>query len=117
MHEKSILTLEYPKVLEKVAREAAFSASKTLVMELRPTSNLEEASRWLAYTSEANHLIDLHNNVSIQGARDIRLYLERASREGVLAPSELLEVQTTVKSSIFVAHLLEKLIETDFPLL
>lgn len=117
MHEKSILTLEYPKVLEKVAREAAFSASKTLVMELRPTSNLEEAQRRLAYTSEANHLIDLHNNASIQGARDIRIYLERAAREGVLAPGELLEVQETVKSSIFVAHLLEKLPETDFPLL
>lgn len=117
MHEKSISTLEYPKVLEKVAREAAFSASKTLVMELRPTPNLEEAQRRLAYTSEASHLIDLHNNVSIHGARDIRSYLERAAREGVLAPNELLEVQETVKSSLFIAHLLEKLPEENFPLL
>ena len=50
MHEKSILTLEYPKIMAKVAKEAAFSASKELVMELQPTPNLEEARRRLAYT-------------------------------------------------------------------
>lgn len=117
MHEKSILTLEYPKVLEKVAREAAFSASKTLVMELRPTPNLAEAQRRLAFTSEASRLIDLRNDAGVQGARDIRPYLERAALEGILHPSEFLEVLATVKSTIFVSHLLEKLDETDFPLM
>ena len=82
MHEKSILTLEYPKILAKVAKEAAFSASKALVMDLRPTPDLEEARRRLAFTSEASRLIDLRNDAGIQGARDIRLYLERAAREG-----------------------------------
>ncbi len=117
MHEKSILTLEYPKILEKVAREAAFSASKALVMDLQPSPDLEEARRRLAFTSEASHLIDLRNDVSIQGARDIRPYLERAAREGVLNPAELLEIQATIKSSLFVAHMLEKLDSSDFPLL
>lgn len=117
MHEKSIFTLEYPKVLEKVAREAAFSASKTLVRELLPTPNLQEAQRRQAYTSEANHLIDLRNDAGIQGARDIRPCLERAALEGVLSPSEFLDVQATVKSTIFVANMLEKLDEASFPLL
>ena len=117
MHEKSILTLEYPKVLEKVAREAAFSASKALVMELRPTPNLEEARRRLALTTEASRLIDLRNDAGIQGARDIRPYLERAAREGMLHPPELLDIQATVKSAIHVAHMLERLDETEFPLL
>ena len=117
MHEKSILTLEYPKVLEKVAREAAFSASKTLVMELRPTPDLQEARRRLAFTTEASRLIDLRNDASIQGARDIRPYLERAAREGVLNPPEFLDVQATVKSAMHVARMLEKLDGTEFPLL
>jgi DNA mismatch repair protein MutS2 len=117
MHEKSILTLEYPKVLEKVSREAAFSASKALVMELRPTPNLEEARRRLAFTTEASRLIDLRNDAGIQGARDIRPYLERAAREGMLHPSELLDIQATVKSAIHVAHMLERLDEMEFPLL
>ncbi|HEY1354108.1 MAG TPA: endonuclease MutS2 [Ktedonobacteraceae bacterium] len=117
MHEKSIFTLEYPRVLEKVAREAAFSASKALVMELRPTPDLEDARRRLAFTSEASRLIDARSDASIQGARDIRHTLERAAREGVLNPSELQEVQATVKSAIHVARMLERLDELIFPLL
>src|SRR5947209_7038298 len=117
MHEKSILTLEYPKILEKVAREAAFSASKELVMALQPTPNLQEARQRQAYTSEAYHLIDLRSDAGVQGARDIRHHLERAAREGVLTPEELLEVLATTQSAIHVARMLEKLDEEVFPLL
>src|SRR6266849_3747922 len=117
MHEKSILTLEYPKILEKVAKEAAFSASKVRVMELEPTPNLEEARRRLAYTTEAYQLIELRADAGVQGARDIRASLTRAAREGVLSPSELLEILATTQSAIYVAHLLGKLDAEDFPLL
>jgi DNA mismatch repair protein MutS2 len=117
MHEKSIETLEYPKILERVAREAAFSASKELVTELQPTPNLDEARRRLAYTTEAYQLIELRADAGVQGARDIRASLARAAREGVLNPSELLEVLATTSSAISVAHLLEKLDAEQFPLL
>src|SRR5579885_953745 len=100
MHEKSILTLEYPKILAKVAREAAFSASKELVMALEPTPDLEEASRRLAYTSEAARLIDLHSDAGVRGAHDIRPLLARAARDGVLSPSDLVEVLDTTRSTI-----------------
>src|SRR5881296_2464009 len=117
MHEKSILTLEYPKIMAKVAKEAAFSASKELVMELQPTPNLEEARRRLAYTTEAYHLLDLHPDASVRGARDIRALLARAAREGVLLPGDLLEVLATTQSAIYVARLLSKLDPEVFPLL
>ena len=117
MHEKSILTLEYPKILAKVAKEAAFSASKDLVMELEPTSDLGEARRRLAYTTEAYHLLDLQADASVRGAHDIRALLARAAREGVLTPADLLQVLTTIQSAIYVARLLEKLDAEEFPLL
>jgi DNA mismatch repair protein MutS2 len=117
MHEKSILTLEYPKILEKVAREAAFSASKELVRELQPTPEIDEARRRLAYTTEAYRLIDLRADAGVQGARDIRPHVERAAREGVLNPGDLLEVLATIQSAIYVACLLEKLDLESFPLL
>jgi len=117
MHEKSILTLEYPKILAKVAKEAAFSASKELVMELEPTPDLEEARRCLAYTTEASRLIDLQADAGVRGARDIRALLARAARDGVLIPSDLLEVLATTQSALFVARLLEKLDPETFPLL
>jgi DNA mismatch repair protein MutS2 len=117
MHEKSILTLEYPKIMEKVAREAAFSASKALVQELQPTPNLEEARRRLAYTTEAYQLIELRSDAGVQGAHDIRQQSLRAAREGVLSPSDLLEVLTTIHSALHVARLTDRLVAENFPLL
>jgi DNA mismatch repair protein MutS2 len=117
MHEKSIQTLEYSKILAKVAHEAAFSASKELVLALQPTPEIEEARRRLAYTSEASRLIDLNADVGVRGAHDIRPLLARAAREGVLLPGDLVEVMATVRSSLYVARTLEKLDSEVFPLL
>ncbi|MBA2285098.1 MAG: endonuclease MutS2 [Ktedonobacteraceae bacterium] len=117
MHQKSITALEYPKILEKVAREAAFSASKELVMTLEPSPNLQEARRRLAFTSEASRLLDLQANAGIQSAHDIRPLLARAAREGVLTPGDLVDVLSTVRSTIHVAHILERLDPERFPLL
>jgi DNA mismatch repair protein MutS2 len=117
MHEKSLLTLEYPKILAKVAKEAAFSASKEMVMALEPTPNIEEAQRRLTYTTEAAQLIDLHPDAGVESAHDIRPVLARAARDGVLSPSDLLEVLDTTRSAIHVARLLEKLSTETFPLL
>ncbi len=117
MHEKSILTLEYPKILARVAKEAAFSVSKELVMELMPSPDIEEARRRLAYTTEAYHLLDLQADASVRGAHDIRAQLARAAREGVLTPADLMEVLTTTQSAIHVSRLLDKLDAEEFPLL
>src|SRR5947208_2374359 len=117
MHEKSILTLEYPKIMEKVAREAAFSASKELVNELQPTPNLEEARRRLAFTTEAYQLIELRNDAGVQAAHDIRPQVLRAAREGVLSPHDLIEVLATIQSAIPVARLTEKLDPENLPFL
>src|SRR5713226_4118723 len=117
MHEKSILTLEYPKIMAKVAKEAAFSASKELVMELQPTPNLEEARRRLAYTTEASRLIDLHADAGVGSTHDIRALLARAAREGVLSAGDLVEVLTTARSANSVGRMLDKLDAEVFPLL
>src|SRR5579871_3739909 len=111
MHEKSIQTLEFPKILERVAREAAFSASKERVLSLEPTPNLDEARRRLAYTTEAYALLEMRADAGVRGAHDIRAHISRAAREGVLSPADMLEVLATAQSAIFVAHLLEKLDE------
>jgi DNA mismatch repair protein MutS2 len=117
MHEKSIQTLEYPKILAKVAQEAAFSASKELVLALQPTPDLDEAKRRLAFTSEASGLIDLNSDAGVRGAHDIRPLLTRAARDGVLAPADLVEVVSTLRSMLYVSRLLERLDELIFPLL
>ena len=44
MDQKSLFTLEYDKVLEKLAGYAAFSASGDLARNLRPTPTLTRRS-------------------------------------------------------------------------
>jgi DNA mismatch repair protein MutS2 len=117
MHEKSIQTLEYPKILAKVAREAAFSASKDLVLALAPSSDITEVRRRLDYTSEASRLLDLNTDVGVRGAHDIRPLLIRAARDGVLLPTDLVEVLTTLRSAAYVSRVLEKLDPAVCPLL
>jgi DNA mismatch repair protein MutS2 len=117
MHEKSIQALEYPKILERVAHEAAFSASKERVLALMPAADLEEVRRRLAYTSEAARLLETQASAGVQGAHDIRPLLSRAAREGVLSPEELVRVLDTLRSALHVARLLERLDAEQFPLL
>ncbi len=116
MHEKSVTTLEYPKILERLAQEAAFSASKELALALQPSTDLREVERRQAYTTEARRLLDVRPEAGVRGARDIRPLVKRAARGAMLAPAELLEVMGTVRSASYVARLLERL-EEGFPLL
>ena len=117
MHEKSIHTLEYPKILAKVAHEASFSASKDLVLALEPTSDIDEARRRLAFTSEATRLIDVNSDIGVGGAHDVRPLLARAARDGVLTASDLVEVLVTTRSTLSIARALTKLDNAIFPLL
>ena len=48
MDEKTLNTLEFPKVIEKLAGYAAFSASADLARALKPAPTLKEANERLA---------------------------------------------------------------------
>ena len=99
MDEKSLVTLEYPKVLERLAAFADFSASAALARRMRPTADLTEALERQAITSEATRLLSVKSEAGIGGALDVRVLIERAKRSAVLTPSELLEVKTTLISA------------------
>ncbi len=116
MHEKSVHTLEYPKILERLAHEAAFSASKELALALEPATDLREVERRQAHTTEARKLLEARPDAGVRGARDIRPLVVRAERGAMLSPAELLDVLSTLRSAIYVARLLGRLDE-DFPLL
>ncbi len=114
MDEKSLITLEFPKILERLASFAAFSASAEMGRSLRPTVDLAEARAQLARTTEARRLLDIYGEVGVGGARDIRPLVDLARRGGVLQPAELLEVKNTLVSSRELHRTLERL-GADFP--
>jgi DNA mismatch repair protein MutS2 len=115
MHEKSLQTLEFPKVLDRVAGESGFSVGRERVLALAPTPDLDEARRRLAFTSEAVRLIDTQPRAGLAGAQDVRTQLLRASRGGDLTASDLVLVVTTLRSARSVGRLLEDLSPDAYP--
>jgi DNA mismatch repair protein MutS2 len=114
MDEKTLKTLEFPKVIEKLAEFAAFSASAELARALIPAPTLDEALKRQALTSEASKLLSIKADVSVGGAHDIRSLVTLASRGGVLTESDLLAISGTLISSRSLARNFEKHTR-DFP--
>lgn len=106
MDEKAISTLEFPKVLARLARHAAFSLSQERALNLRPEASLEEAQRLLAETSEARGLLAEKPKTGVGGARDLRPALANARRGIALTPGELLDVKGTLVAARVLMRLL-----------
>jgi DNA mismatch repair protein MutS2 len=96
MNFKHLNTLEFPKILERLAHHADFSASKELARALMPACYLSEALERQAETSEARRLLSMKPDVSIGGARDVRPLLQQAIRSAVLLPTEFLDIRQTL---------------------
>ena len=114
MDEKTLQTLEYYKILERVAGYAGFPASAEKVRALRPAVILEEARRRQAETSEAVQLLVVQADLTIGGARDVRELVGLAQRGGVLTPTDLLDVKSTLVAARTLARTFERL-EDQYP--
>lgn len=112
MDEKSLHTLEYGKVLEKLAAYADFSASAEMVRALRPTDKLEEALERQARTSEARRLLNIRAETTIGSALDVRPLIEIAARSGVLTGEDLLNIKGTLIAARELSRALERQAET-----
>lgn len=114
MDEKTLNTLEYFKILERLAGYTAFAASADRARALRPTTDIDEARRRLAETSEAVRLLSTHPDMTIGGARDVRSRVELARRGGVLDPGDLLDVKYTLIAARTLVRTFERL-QAQFP--
>ncbi|KPV51044.1 DNA mismatch repair protein MutS, partial [Kouleothrix aurantiaca] len=115
--EQTLETLEFPKILERLARHTAFSASRELALALIPSTDAYVIRRAIELTSEARRLLDERPDITIGGARDIRGAIGLARRGGVLEASALLEVSATLASGRRLRASLLKLDPALFPML
>jgi DNA mismatch repair protein MutS2 len=114
MDEKSLITLEFPKVLEHLAGYASFEASAELARDLRPSTDHVEAGARLARTREALWLLNTHGGLALGGAQDIRSLVELASKESVLGSQDLLAIEDTLTAARDAARVLSRF-EDDVP--
>ncbi|MEJ2559790.1 MAG: endonuclease MutS2, partial [Anaerolineae bacterium] len=113
---KHLNTLEFPKILERLARHADFSASKELALALMPAFYLSEVQERQAETREARRLLSVKPDISIGGARDVSPLLQRASRSAALLPAELLDIRQTLAAARDLKRAISRLGD-QFPLL
>jgi DNA mismatch repair protein MutS2 len=108
MDEKTLVTLEYPKILERLADYAAFAVSAEMARSLRPSNDLDEVQQRQALTSEARRLLSVYDSFTIGGARDVRQQVDLAARSGVLEGADLLDVKNTLIAGRNVLRTLER---------
>ena len=91
-----LLTLEFDKIRDQLARHTSFAASRELVAALNPSTD----GRWIAIaqarTTAARALFESFADVSIGGARDVRPAVEHARRGGLLEAQSILDVGSTL---------------------
>ncbi|MFA5536295.1 MAG: endonuclease MutS2 [Bacillota bacterium] len=100
--------LELPKILGRLEEMCSSSLGKDWVASLSPSDNLEEIFNRQKETSEAVNCLRLYPVFTLGGIRDIRNYLWRVEKEGVLNPTELLEVLDTLQAGRKIKRFFEK---------
>ena len=113
MNEKTLRTLEYPKILDRLAKHAEFSVSAEKARNLHPSSDLREAKYRQSLTTEARHILDVYK-LGVGGARDVRSIVEAAGRGIYITPLEFLDIKTTLMSGRDLKRTFER-IHSDCP--
>jgi len=110
--EKTLRTLEFPKVLEKLAANTSFSLAREAALALRPATTLDTARELQDETSECVRLLDSSVDVSMGGAHDVRPAVTRTALGGALDATQLLDVRSTLECAERIARTLSKLDES-----
>ena len=99
MDKKHLETLEFPRILEHLARHTTFSAGRELALALEPSPVWAEVQQRLQATREARHLLEAQGGLSLGGAHDIRPLAQSARRGVILQPQSLLDIHSTLRVS------------------
>ena len=92
LFEKSIRTLELPRVLQLLADQAVSEDAKRRARTLAPETEPEEVLRLQDQTEAARTLIGLRGSPSFSGVKPVSEALDRADRGGSLNTRELLTI-------------------------
>lgn len=114
MNPRTLKVLEFDKILERLAAHCAFSGGVDVARSLLPSDDLETVRTRLAETSEAFTLLEQKSDVSFGGVHDVRPFLDRAERGGMLFAPDLLEIRNTLLRARNLKNMLTRL-ENTFP--
>ncbi|SDI42736.1 endonuclease MutS2 [Desulfosporosinus hippei] len=112
--DKVLHKLDFPKVLASLAEYCILPRAKELGIGLKPYVDLESVRLALQQTEEGKNLLRGNPLFSVRGAKEIRPYIERCLRGGVIHGEELLEIRDTLRVGRKIKQLLQDL-RDEFP--
>ena len=99
LYEKSLRTLEFPRVLEMLAGQCVTQEAKDRAMKLRPSTEEREVQRLMDETTAARAMMDLHGAPSFSGIKPVGAALQRAELGGALNNRELLDIAAVLRTT------------------
>ena len=99
LFEKSMATLELPRVLELLSSCAVTDEGKERALQLRPMTDPDDVRRAQEETSAAVKLIVLRGTPGFAGIRPVASSLQRADMGGSLNTRELLEIAAVLRAA------------------
>lgn len=114
MDSKALETLEYPKIIRRLADHCHFSPSRERALDLHPYTDREKVETLQEETAEAVRLLSYHPGTTIGGARDLRPLVGDARRGILLEPEALLKVKYSLIAARDLKRFMED-VEKDYP--
>lgn len=96
MDARTLKSLEFNKVIERVKPWAATTTGIEKIESLTPSSDAMEVNHQLNATQEGVTVLRLKDTIPLGGIKDIRAACARASLGGMLNPGELLDIASTL---------------------
>lgn len=97
MNDKTLKTLEYNRIIEKLQLLASSDLGREAASELMPSSSVSEILEKLSETEDAVFFITSRGTPPLSGIKDIRPSVRRADTGGILNFAELLSIAGVLK--------------------
>ena len=111
--ERALRTLEYYKIRDEVSNYCTSSIGKSHIDNLLPSVEFTEVRKLLEEMDEGMTILRLRGNVPMGGMTDIRPHAKRAQIGGMLSPTELMEIASTIRASKILRQFLENVAESE----
>ena len=100
MDGEALLALELPAILERLAGAAATDIGAGSARALVPSADADDVVARQALTAEAVALLDGADDPPLAGVTDLGAFVERAERDGTLAPPDLRAVSISARVAV-----------------
>ncbi|HEV8573469.1 MAG TPA: endonuclease MutS2 [Dehalococcoidia bacterium] len=106
---KSLSTLEYDKVIARLAGMTQTARGRALALALKPSPDHGEVLHRQRLTAEGRRLREMKPNLGLGAVKDIGTLAHQASLGHALEPAELLDVQATLAQAHTVRETVDRL--------